>query len=156
MIAAATYIKLLQTKLYSQQTTTLSESIESIKQPKMKWTIATISLFIACISAASASALDKPDFHSSGAMPGYSSTNRGEYYKTLSQKSDNCDPEAALDFEIDTSPRKYSYFEVTSPMKIFDVREKSVHQDGKIAVTYTVKGHHGKCQLDVTIYVAPE
>lgn len=119
----------------------------------MKYVIATISIYIACISATSA--LDKPEFHSSAAIPGYNTNHRGEYYRTFSQMSDNCDPELVFFFEMNTSPRTYSYVEVTSPMKLLDmVVEKNALSNSLIKSRLRVK-NHGKCQVDIHIYVTP-
>lgn len=85
---------------------------------------------------------------------GYDKNNRGEFFKTFTQKSGNCQ-KAVLQFDIDTGVRQWSYVEITSPMKLIDTVEHAWVNETFIQSKIDVVNDE-KCQIDFHVYVQPK
>lgn len=88
---------------------------------------------------------------------GFDDNNRGEFYKTFSEFSDNCnaDSKTVLKFDIDTGARSWSVVEFTSPMKINKMVRDTYVSDTIIQSRLDIV-HDGKCQIDAKVYLRPE
>lgn len=116
----------------------------------MKWFTTAVIIFVSISLAVQ----DEQIFSVSKFTLGYSKDNPGEFFRTYTKASENCDLNSKTEFlfEIDIGDREWSFYEFTSPTKLIDTVPKT-YVNGTYIQSLIKVVNDGPCQIDAKVYL---